>query len=139
MIVLHDELDLPFGDVRLKSAAVTPGTTGCALSCQHLGTPDFVRVRIGVGRPPAGFTGEVADYRALELRRDRALELPEIVDKGVRSDAARFSPRLRARDERSEHAAQAPGRRRRARGTGGSKGIGRHRQKRSRAKSSREA
>ena len=62
VIVLHDELDLPLGDVRVKVGGGHAGHNGLRSIIEHLGTPDFVRVRLGVGRPPAGFTGDVADY-----------------------------------------------------------------------------
>jgi PTH1 family peptidyl-tRNA hydrolase len=62
VIVLHDELDLPLGDVRVKVGGGHAGHNGLRSIIENLGTPDFVRVRLGVGRPPAGFTGDVADY-----------------------------------------------------------------------------
>ena len=51
-VIVHDELDLAPGTVRLKAAAASPATTGCAPSRRHLRTDDFLRVRIGVGKPP---------------------------------------------------------------------------------------
>ena len=62
IVVLHDELDLPFGDVRLKKGGGHAGHNGLRSMIERLGTPDFARVRLGIGRPPAGFRGEVADY-----------------------------------------------------------------------------
>ena len=62
IVVLHDELDLPFGEVRVKVGGGHAGHNGLRSIIQRLGTPDFVRVRIGIGKPPAGFRGEVADY-----------------------------------------------------------------------------
>jgi PTH1 family peptidyl-tRNA hydrolase len=61
LIVIHDELDLPLGTVRLKRGGGHAGHNGLRDIIAHLG-PDFYRVRIGIGRPPAGFTGEMADY-----------------------------------------------------------------------------
>src|SRR5215470_6696648 len=55
IVVVHDELDLPFGDVRLKQGGGHAGHNGLRSSIERLGTPDFVRVRIGIGRPPPGF------------------------------------------------------------------------------------
>ena len=77
VIVLHDELDLPFGDVRLKWAAATRGTTGCARSCRAPGGR-FVRVRIGIGRPPAGFRGDVADFVLSGFDATERAELPDV-------------------------------------------------------------
>jgi PTH1 family peptidyl-tRNA hydrolase len=62
IVVLHDELDLPFGDVRVKVSGGHAGHNGLRSIIQRLGTPDFVRVRIGIGKPPPGFRGDVADY-----------------------------------------------------------------------------
>lgn len=62
ILVLHDELDVPFGEVRLKLGGGHAGHNGLRSMIQSLGSPDFARVRIGIGRPPPGFRGEVADY-----------------------------------------------------------------------------
>jgi PTH1 family peptidyl-tRNA hydrolase len=84
-IVLHDELDLPFADVRVKLGGGHAGHNGLRSLVQHLGTPDFVRVRMGVGRPPPGFSGEVADYLLSSFTAVERAIVPEIVDKGVRA------------------------------------------------------
>jgi len=59
LIVVHDDLDLPEGDVRVKVGGGAGGHNGLRSLIQRLG-PDFVRVRIGIGRPPAGMG--VTDY-----------------------------------------------------------------------------
>jgi PTH1 family peptidyl-tRNA hydrolase len=51
LIVVHDEIDIPFGDVRIKDGGGTAGHNGLGSLVSHLGTKDFVRVRVGVGRP----------------------------------------------------------------------------------------
>ena len=53
-LVVHDELDLPWSDVRLKVGGGHAGHNGLRSIIQRLGTPDFVRVRVGIGKPPAG-------------------------------------------------------------------------------------
>jgi PTH1 family peptidyl-tRNA hydrolase len=53
LIVVHDDLDLPAGDVRVKVDGGAGGHNGLRSVIQRLG-PDFVRVRVGIGRPPAG-------------------------------------------------------------------------------------
>jgi PTH1 family peptidyl-tRNA hydrolase len=85
MIVLHDELDLQFADVRVKLGGGHAGHNGLRSLVQHLGTPEFVRVRMGVGRPPAGFTGEVADYLLSSFTAVERASVPDIVDKGVQA------------------------------------------------------
>lgn len=52
LIVLHDELDLPFDSLRLKRGGGHGGHNGLRDIARALGTPDFTRVRIGIGRPP---------------------------------------------------------------------------------------
>ena len=52
LIVLHDELDIPFDTVRLKSGGGHGGHNGVRDIAAAIGTPEFVRVRIGIGRPP---------------------------------------------------------------------------------------
>jgi PTH1 family peptidyl-tRNA hydrolase len=59
IVVVHDDLDLPAGAVRVKSGGGAGGHNGLRSIIQHLGA-DFVRVRIGIGRPPVGVT--VTDY-----------------------------------------------------------------------------
>jgi len=54
LIVLHDDLDLPPGQVRLKRGGGTGGHNGLRSLQVELGTSAFLRVRIGIGRPPAG-------------------------------------------------------------------------------------
>ena len=53
LIVVHDDLDLPAGDVRVKVGGGHGGHNGLRSIFQHLGK-DFVRVRVGIGRPPVG-------------------------------------------------------------------------------------
>jgi PTH1 family peptidyl-tRNA hydrolase len=60
LVVLHDELDIPLGDVRLKRGGGAGGHNGLRSLQTELSTPDFLRVRIGVGRPPPGW--DAADY-----------------------------------------------------------------------------
>ena len=52
LVVLHDELDLPFDTIRLKTGGGHGGHNGIRDIATAIGTPDFARVRIGIGRPP---------------------------------------------------------------------------------------
>jgi PTH1 family peptidyl-tRNA hydrolase len=60
LIVLHDELDLAAGVVRVKTGGGHGGHNGLRSIIEYLGTADFVRVRIGIGRPVPGM--DTADY-----------------------------------------------------------------------------
>jgi peptidyl-tRNA hydrolase, PTH1 family len=61
LLVAHDELDLPFGDVRLKKGGGDGGNRGIRSVSGALG-PDYVRIRLGIGRPPPDFRGDPADF-----------------------------------------------------------------------------
>lgn len=60
LVVIHDELDLPPGTVRLKIGGGHGGHNGLRSLIEYLGSPDFIRVRIGIGRPAPGM--DSADY-----------------------------------------------------------------------------
>jgi peptidyl-tRNA hydrolase, PTH1 family len=72
LIAVHDEIDLPFGSLHLKQGGSTAGHNGLRSLQQALRSPDFHRVRIGVGRPPG--RQDPADY-VLKSFADR--ERPE--------------------------------------------------------------
>jgi peptidyl-tRNA hydrolase, PTH1 family len=61
LIVAHDELDVPFSEVRLKQGGGDGGNRGVRSVTAALG-PDYVRIRLGIGRPPPDFRGDVADF-----------------------------------------------------------------------------
>lgn len=88
LVVLHDELDLPFGDVRLKVGGGHAGHNGLRSILGRLGSPEFVRVRIGIGRPPPGFRGDVADYVLSDFDASERAELPDVVARAVAAVAA---------------------------------------------------
>ncbi len=60
LIVLHDELDLPLGSVRVKTGGGHGGHNGLRSVIEHIGSAEFIRVRIGIGRPAPGM--DPADY-----------------------------------------------------------------------------
>jgi PTH1 family peptidyl-tRNA hydrolase len=60
LVVVHDELDLPSGRVRVKAGGGTAGNNGLKSIHAHLHTGDYLRVRIGIGKPPGRQPG--ADY-----------------------------------------------------------------------------
>jgi len=61
LLVAHDELDLPLSDVRLKKGGGDGGNRGIRSVSAALG-PDYVRIRLGIGRPPPDFRGDPADF-----------------------------------------------------------------------------
>ncbi|MBB1030837.1 aminoacyl-tRNA hydrolase [Dietzia sp. SLG310A2-38A2] len=73
VIVVHDEIDIDFGQVRLKRGGGEGGHNGLRSVTSALGTRDYIRVRAGVGRPPGRMA--VADY---VLKRFSKLEQPDV-------------------------------------------------------------
>jgi PTH1 family peptidyl-tRNA hydrolase len=62
LVVIHDEIDLELGDIRVKTGGGLAGHNGLRSIVQHIGTPEFTRVRIGVGRPERGDQRPVVDW-----------------------------------------------------------------------------
>lgn len=83
VLVVHDELDLPFGVVRGKSGGGAGGHNGLRSLTQSLGGPDYLRVRLGVGRPPAVFRGDQADWVLMGFN-EPAAQVNAMIDSGVR-------------------------------------------------------
>jgi PTH1 family peptidyl-tRNA hydrolase len=86
LVVVHDEIDLPFATIRLKSGGGDAGNRGVRSIAAELGTPDFIRIRIGVGRPPPGFRGSPADFVLQGFAPAERAELAPLVTRAA--DAA---------------------------------------------------
>lgn len=85
ILVIHDELDLPFGTIRVKKGGGHAGHNGLRSLIDRLGAPDFVRVRMGIGRPPPDFRGDVADYVLTGFAPPEQAELSAFVAAGVKA------------------------------------------------------
>jgi peptidyl-tRNA hydrolase, PTH1 family len=77
-IVVHDELDVPFGRLKLGAGGGAGGHNGIRSIMSDLGTPDFARVRVGIDRPPPEWKG--ADYVLANFTGAEQKQLPEIID-----------------------------------------------------------
>jgi PTH1 family peptidyl-tRNA hydrolase len=77
LIVVHDELDLSFATVKVKVGGGTAGHNGLKSIVQSCGSPDFVRVRVGIGRPRSG-SGE--RHVLSDFSKDECLELSNVVE-----------------------------------------------------------
>lgn len=86
IFVVHDEIDLPFGTVRLKVGGGHAGHNGLRSIIAQLGGRDFVRIRVGVGRPAHG---AVADYVLSDFSSDERAWLPDLLDRSA--DAVRLA------------------------------------------------
>jgi len=72
VLVLHDEIDLPFGEIRARLGGGLAGHNGLKSLKRELGSADFARVRIGVDRPPTTDPDRVAAYVLGRFREPRA-------------------------------------------------------------------
>jgi peptidyl-tRNA hydrolase, PTH1 family len=80
VLVLHDEIDLPFGDIRVRLGGGLAGHNGLKSLKRELGGVDFHRVRVGVGRPDSTDPDIVAAY-VLGKWRQPAQEVRDLVDR----------------------------------------------------------
>lgn len=81
VIVVHDELDIPFGAVRLKRGGGDNGHNGLRSITSSLGTRDYLRVRFGIGRPPGRM--DPADFVLRDFATPERKELPVLVDRAA--------------------------------------------------------
>lgn len=81
MLVLHDELDLSPGALRLKFGGGLGGHNGLKDIAAHLGTQDFWRLRIGIGHP--GDRNRVADYVLKKPRSEERVQIEEALDRAL--------------------------------------------------------
>jgi PTH1 family peptidyl-tRNA hydrolase len=85
VLVLHDEIDLPFGEIRTRVGGGLAGHNGLKSVSRELGSPDFARVRVGVGRPPTTDPEQVAAYVLSRFREPRE-EVRRLIERAA--DAA---------------------------------------------------
>ncbi len=81
IIVVHDELDVPFAALRLKRGGGDNGHNGLRSITSALGTKEYLRVRFGVGRPPG--RQDPADFVLKDFSGAEAKELPFLVDRAA--------------------------------------------------------
>jgi len=78
VVVVHDEVDIPFDTIKLKSGGGEGGHNGLRDISKALGTKDYVRVRVGVGRPPGRM--DTADHVLKDFSATERKDLPILVD-----------------------------------------------------------
>jgi PTH1 family peptidyl-tRNA hydrolase len=81
IVVVHDELDLPFATLRLKRGGGDNGHNGLRSLTQSLGTKEYLRVRWGIGRPPG--RQDPADFVLKDFTATERKELPFHVDRAA--------------------------------------------------------
>ena len=100
ILVIHDDLDLPLGKLRLRGGGGSGGQKGIKSLIQHLGDPGFARARVGIGRPPGRMA--VTDYvlqnfsardeEEMAITRQEVLEAVDIwVFEGIEAAMNRFN------------------------------------------------
>ena len=113
LTVVHDDMDIPAGTVRIRKKGSSGGHNGIKSIIAHVGGEDFARVRIGVGRPPAGWTvinHVLAPFLAEDVPKIRetiGYLLPAvecIVTDGVELAMNRYNPhKKKARKQEENH------------------------------------
>ena len=78
LMVLSDALDIPFGAIRIPASGGAGGQRGMASTIERLGTRDFPRLRIGIGRPPGRM--DPAAYVLQDFSKDEMQTLSEVLD-----------------------------------------------------------
>ena len=102
IIVVHDELDLPFGGLRLKRGGGDGGHNGLKSLSTSLGSKDYLRVRFGIGRPPG--RQDPADYVLKDFSTIERRELPFLIDRTADAAEALLVQSL----EQAQNAFHAP-------------------------------
>jgi len=81
LVVIHDDLDLPFGRIRIRNRGSAAGHRGVLSIIELLGDEGFFRVRMGIGRPPAGV--DPTDYVLQTFSPEEVAQLEPIVSKAA--------------------------------------------------------
>ena len=81
LMILSDDLDLPFGTLRIRGSGGPGGQRGLGSILEKLGTKDIPRLRIGIGRPPGRM--DPAAYVLQKFSRDETKEVSGILDRGA--------------------------------------------------------
>ena len=85
LIVIHDDLDLPFGAIRLKEGGGTAGHKGLASIEDNLGTSGFMRVRLGIGKPVD--KSRIEGYVLEPFGKEEKVVLPEVLGRAADASA----------------------------------------------------
>lgn len=81
LIVAHDDVDLPFGQIRMRPGGGSAGQKGVGSIIERLGSQEFARLRMGVGRPPG--QSDAADYVLKGFNKTDMEFLPEFINRGA--------------------------------------------------------
>ncbi len=91
VLVIHDEIDLPFGEIRTRIGGGLAGHNGLKSLKANLGSADFARVRIGVDRPPSTDPDQVAAY-VLGRFRQSPEEVERLIERAADATESLVAP-----------------------------------------------
>lgn len=94
IMVIHDHLDIPANEIRIRESGGHGGQNGVRNIIQHLGTDHFPRIRFGIGRPPGRM--EARDYVLQAFSGDEAIQARELIDRSIRAIERWLSEGLQA-------------------------------------------
>lgn len=83
LIIIHDDLDIPFGTIRIRPSGGTGGQKGMKSIVSKLGSQEIARIRIGIGRPPGRM--DPADYVLHNFSSDQIPLRDEILEKAIKA------------------------------------------------------
>lgn len=83
LLVVYDDVDLPLGALRMRPSGGSAGQKGMQSIVEQLGSEEFPRLRIGIGRPPGRM--EAADYVLLDFKADEAEVLNLVLDSAAQA------------------------------------------------------
>lgn len=83
LLLIHDDVDLPFGQIRIRPGGGSAGQKGVESIIQQMGTKEFSRMRMGIGQPPGRM--DSADYVLQSFSKDEEEVLLEFQDRGVKA------------------------------------------------------
>ena len=81
VVVVHDELDIPYGELRVKLGGGEGGHNGLRSVSRSLGTRDYLRVRVGIGRPPGRM--DAADFVLKDFSGTERKDLPVLLEEAA--------------------------------------------------------
>ncbi|MCZ0755784.1 aminoacyl-tRNA hydrolase [Anoxybacillus sp. J5B_2022] len=81
VVVIYDDLDLPVGKIRLRTKGSAGGHNGIKSLIHHLGTEQFKRIRVGIGRPQNG--QKITDYVLGRFQAEEASEIKQAIDRAA--------------------------------------------------------
>ena len=81
LLVIFDDVDLPLGTLRFRASGGSSGQKGMRSIIERLGSEDFIRLRVGIGRPPGSM--QAADYVLENFSSQEAALLPQLLDRAV--------------------------------------------------------